>query len=392
MIDLTFLRDRTSQKVIVAVTLACAAVGGVVGLVKPRWYQATVSVVPARQQRGSGIAGLLGGDLSSLAGGLEASLGGSADAARIGAVIQGTSVSDAAIEKFDLKDRYGARNQEAARETLWRLCSVRTLPKPNIVQVTCEDQDPRFVKELLDFITSQGNEVLRRVNAGSAGEEVRFLEKRVAELRQQADEAATRMRDFQEANKIVDLDSQARALVTSVAGLNAQRLSKQVELGYVRSFSSPDEASARNLATQLDILEGELRDLEAPRAPSADASARPASARDRAKGMLPAAQAVPRLRAEYEKLFRDRKVAEASLVFALDRLEGARAAQARDVSTFVVLDPPVVPTRKSRPSGAVHALGGAFLGFAVSFVYRAWRGRRARTAAAGGGAKGASPG
>ena len=65
--------------------------------------------------------------------------------------------------------------------------------------------------------------------------------------------------------------------------------------------------------------------------------------------MFPAALAVPKLRAEYEKLYRDRKVAEATLVFALDRLEGAKASEARDVSTFAVLDPPALATRPTRP-------------------------------------------
>ena len=62
----------------------------------------------------------------------------------------------------------------------------------------------------------------------------------MAELRRQADEAAARMREFQEKHQIVDLDSQARAVVTSVAAVNAQRIAKQMELDYARTFSSAD--------------------------------------------------------------------------------------------------------------------------------------------------------
>jgi uncharacterized protein involved in exopolysaccharide biosynthesis len=92
--------------------------------------------------------------------------------------------------------------------------------------------------------------------------------------------------------------------------------------------------------------------------------------------MLPAALTVPKLRAEYERLFRDRKVAEATLVYTLDRLEGAKAAEARDVSTFVILDPPTLPTRKLRPSGVKSALGGALVGFAAAVGLAWWRVRR----------------
>jgi capsule polysaccharide export protein KpsE/RkpR len=161
-----------------------------------------------------------------------------------------------------------------------------------------------------------------------------------------------------------------------VATLNAQRISKEMELGYIRSFASSDEAGARQLEAQLSIVDEELSDLEMPAERAGGRGSR-ARAGAPAPGMLPAALAVPKLRAEYERLLRDRKVAEATLIFTLDRLEGARAAEARNVSTFVVLDPPTIPTRKSRPSGLAYSLGGAFLGFAVSVALSGWRAWRA---------------
>jgi capsule polysaccharide export protein KpsE/RkpR len=169
------------------------------------------------------------------------------------------------------------------------------------------------------------------------------------------------MREFQEKHKIVDLESQAKAVVASVAALNAQRISRKMELDYARDYSSPDEARARQLESQLSIVDNSLRDLERSRETG------PAgSSRGKTTGMFPAALDVPALRAEFERIYRDRKVSEATLVFALDRLEGARAAEARDVSTFVVLDPPPLPTRRSRPRVLESLVLGGFLGLALS--------------------------
>jgi uncharacterized protein involved in exopolysaccharide biosynthesis len=92
--------------------------------------------------------------------------------------------------------------------------------------------------------------------------------------------------------------------------------------------------------------------------------------------MLPPAQDVPRLRAEFEKLYRDRKVAEATLVFSLDRLEGARAAEARDVSTFAVLDPPTVPTRPARPRRVRTVAQFLAVGIAAAVAFEWWRARK----------------
>ncbi len=376
-IDLSFLRNRAVQKRIAVVTLACAAVGLIYGLVVPKWYRSTLTVVPAKSQKAGGLSTLIGGEFAGLAAGFDSPLGG-ADVARIAAVLQSVSVTDAVIEKFDLRSRYQEKYQEKARDALWRHCDVKTLIKPQLVQLSCEDKDPRFVQQMLSFFAEYGNQVFRRVGVSSASEEVRFLEKRVGELRQQADDTAARMREFQEKYKIVDLDTQAKAVVSALAALNSQRISKQLELDYARTFSAKDEPTMQQLRSQLSVMGGRVRDLEeASPATAPPAEKQPAEKAGRrgsepGKSMFPPALEVPKLRAEFEELYRDRKVAEATLIFALERLEGARANEARDVSTFLVLDHPTVPTKKSRPQRllilAITLIGGLALSLGLELL------------------------
>jgi tyrosine-protein kinase Etk/Wzc len=356
--DVSFLKSRKVQARIAAGTLALAVGGLLYGLLAPKWYRSAIAVVPAASQKSSGIASLLGGELGGLASGFGLSAAGSADVARIAAVLQSAAVSDAVIQKFDLRSRYGAKYQENAREVLWAHCDIRTLTKPGLVQLSCEDKDPKFAQEMLTFFADFGNQAFRRVSTGSASEEVRFLERRIAELRRDADEASGRIREFQEKYQIVDLENQAKAVVSSVATLNSQRIAKQMELDYAKGFSSADEAGMRQLESQLLVVNEQLRDLEGPHVGSRSNGARTVGVR------------------EYEKLYRDRKVAEATLLFGLDRLEGAKAAEARDVSTFVVLDPATLPTRKARPAIRETALAGAVLGLLLSLAMEWWKSRR----------------
>jgi capsule polysaccharide export protein KpsE/RkpR len=353
-IDLSFLRDRPALKRIAAIVLGAAVAGVLYWLVAPKWYRSAVTVVAARSQRPSGgLAALLGSDPGAVAGGLFEGVGG-ADVQRIAAVLQSVGVADAVIEKFDLRKRYDEKYQETTREALWRHCDVKVLAKPGLVQFSCEDKDPKFVQGMLAYFAEYGNQVFRRVGVSSASEEVRFLEKRVGELREQADAAAVRMRAFQETYHIVDLDTQAKAVVSAIAALNSQQISKELELEYARTFSAREEPSLKQLESQLSVMGHKVRSLEetpagAPAAADAPAPAKPA----RKGGMFPPALEVPKLRAEYENLFRDRRVAEATLIFALERLEGAKANEARDTSTFLVLDPPALPTRHARPRGSI---------------------------------------
>jgi capsule polysaccharide export protein KpsE/RkpR len=379
-LDLSFLRARSAVRRVAYVALGCAVAGGLYGLLAPRWYRAVLTVVPAKPPRFN-VSSMLGPELGAIAAGFDAP-GGSADAARIAAVLQSVAVSDATIAKFDLRARYGEKYLEGARDALWRHCEVNTLVKPNLVQLSCEDKDPRFVQEMLGYMGDIGNQVFRRVGVSSATEEVRFVERRVAELRAQSDEAAARMRDFQEKHHIVDLETQAKAVVSSLATLNTQSIRKQLEVDYARRFSSSDEATVRELEAQLSVVDEKLRDLQEPRATPSEQAEKPRRrGKDASGGMFPAALDVPRLRAEFETLVRDRKVAELSLVFALERLEAARANEARDVSTFQVLDPPPLPTRPIRPRPLQTALLAAVAGLVAAAVIERLRfARRARPA------------
>jgi len=382
-IDLSFLRDRKAQKRMAAVTAAFALAGVLYALLAPKWYRSTLAVVPAKSQKGGGLSSMISGELGGLAAGLGASMGDSADVQRIAAVLQSIAVSDAVIAKFDLMRRYDEKYQETTREALWTHCDVKTLPKPGLVQLSCEDKDPRFVQELLAFFADYGNQVFRRLGVSSATEQVRFLERRIGELRAAADETAARMREFQEKYQIVDLDTQTKAVVGAMASLNSQRISKQLELEYAQTFSSGDEATTKQLESQLSVVDRKLRSMEEER-PEAPQASPKATSRRASNGMFPAALTVPRLRAEFETLYRDRKVSEATLVFSLERLESAKADEARDTSTFLVLDPPTIPTRKARPKRATAVAAAVLAGLLSASAIEWWRDWRSREAAGAG--------
>jgi tyrosine-protein kinase Etk/Wzc len=372
--DLSFLRGREAAVRVAKVTAGFLVAGLLFAFLAPRWYRSSASVVPVKAQKGSGIASLLSGDLGALAAGLDSSLGGGTDSARIAAVLKGTAVSDAVIRKFGLQERYGKSYVETTRDALWRHCDVKIQNKPNLVEMSCEDEDPKFAQAMLAHFVEHGNEVFRRVSLTSATEEVKYLERRVVELRRIADDVAERMRTFQEKHQIVDLESQAKAVVSSVATLNAQKVMKQLELDYARRYAAGDEPSVRQLESQLSVVDEKLLDMELPREPTPGKGG--AGPRDRRTGLFPAALSVPALRAEYEKLYRDRKVAEATLVFALDRLEGARTSEARDVSTFQVLDPPTLPTKASWPDRPRTMAVALVLGLAAGVAWQWWVSRK----------------
>jgi len=359
---------------IVATTVVGVLAAVIYVLVAPNWYRSTLSVVPAGPSKGpspfAGALSSLGGaaDLASL------DLGMNADVERIAAVLKSTSVTDAVIERFDLLQRYDERYIEFARRALWKHCSVAIERKAKVVSLTCEDKEPPFVQMLLNFFGERGNETFRRVSAATASEEVHFLEQRVAEMKAATDEAAQTLRVFEEQHKIIDLEAQSKAVVSSIASLRSQVISKELELSYLGSFSSSEEVTAQQLRQQLTVLRAKARLLEQAPATGNDGAALkvPGAATQPDQNnadIFPPALSVPQLRFELEQLYRVRKLAEANLVLLMQRLETAKVNQARDTSTFAILDAPTLPTYRSWPRRMLVLAMGLGLGFLVGVAW-----------------------
>jgi uncharacterized protein involved in exopolysaccharide biosynthesis len=337
-------------------------------LLAPPWYEARLTVVPS-QRAGDSLG--LASQLPSLAG---LSPGSMADVQRIHAVLTSNSVADQVIEKFDLQERYETVHLEHARQALWEHCSTSVNRKSGIVSLSCEDKDPERARAMAAYFGDVGNRVFGRISASSAREERKFLEDQVVKSRKDVDKASRKLREFQEKHKVVDLPEQSKAVISAMAAIKGDLISKQLEMSYLSSFSSAREAGVGQLRDQIRIMENKLDQLESATTMEATRQPGPASKQPAEQAttadFFPNAMNVPELRFELEQLFRQQKIHETVYFLMTQRYEMAKVDEARDTSTFQILDHPTLPTSKSRPKrtriAAFGFLGG--LGLAVALV------------------------
>lgn len=327
----------------------------------PRWYAATLTVVPSQRSQDSAAMSLA----AKLPGGLDTL---STDVQRIHAVLTSNSVADEVIAKFGLKDRYETEHLEKARGALWSHCSTSVDRRSGVVALTCEDEDPELAKQLAGYFGEIGNRVFGRVSASSAREERKFLETQVAKARTDVDAASRKLREFQEKHKVVDLPEQSKAVISAMASIKGELLSKQLELSYLSSFSARTESGVVQLQQQIGIMERKLAQLERanraePQAPAQGSGAgKPAD-------FFPGAMNVPELRFELEQLMREQKIQETVFFLMTQRFEMSKIDEARDTSTFQILDYPTLPSYPTRPARKRTLLLGALGGLALAAAW-----------------------
>lgn len=349
--------------------LLCVALGIAAGiaytLIAPEWFAATLTVVPAQKAQDAAAM--------SLAAKLPVALDTfQTDVQRIQAVLQSTSVADEVIDKFGLDARYGTAHREHTRAALAEHCVSNVDRRSGVVALTCEDQDPAQAKAMAEYFGEVGNRVFGRVSVSSAREERKFLEQQVVKARHDVDEASKKLREFQEQHKIIDLPEQSKAVISAMAQIKGEVLSKQIELGYLSGFSGRGESSVQQLEQQIAVMDGKLRQLEETQRSAQGSAAGSAS-------FFPNAMTVPQLRFELEQLLREQKIQETVFGLMTQRFEMAKVDEARDTSTFQILDHPTLPSYRARPSRkrslVLGAVGGAAAGAIWVLVPLWWRRR-----------------
>lgn len=351
--------------------LLCTALGLAAGVAyavfAPSWYEARLAVLPSQDGENSKLAKVAA--LGAVAG-LSPTV--SNEVQRIHAVLSSVSVADAVIAKFDLRERYGARSLEQARKRLQEHCGVTLELKAGIVTLTCEDRDPVVARALAAYFGEVGNGVFARITVSTARGERHFLEEMVAKTKDDVDRSSSALRAFQERHHVLDLPTQSKAVISAMATLQGDLISKRLQLSYLRGFASDDEPRVRQLSDQAAIEERELRKLES-------AQGKDGAKDDDAASFFPEALRVPGLRFELEKLTRAQKLDETVYGLLTERLAMARVDEARDTAAFQILDAPTIPTSPSRPRGArIAALatgGGLLAGIALVLAPIWWRRR-----------------
>jgi tyrosine-protein kinase Etk/Wzc len=342
-------------------------------LYSPRWYESTLAVIPADNDKGGGLLGAASAMMGDLP--LDLPSGSSSGSERIQAVFKSRSVADAAIHKFGLMDRYQSKFIEQTRKALWHHCDSKLEKKSGVVSVTCEDKDPEVAQQLTHYLGEVANQVFRRISASSAGEERRFLEVRVGQARKDVDTASQKLREFQEQYKVIDLGEQAKAVVAEMASLKGEIMSKQMQLSYLATFTSADEATASQLKQQITLMERKLQSLDEGRPmirgagkPVGDKSVRPESA----PSVFPVVMDVPKLRFRLEELYREQKIQETLFLLLTQQFEMAKVKEARDTSQFQIMDDAELPTAPSRPKKTMAVMLGLMLGLLVGMSWALW--------------------
>lgn len=214
---------------------------------------------------------------------------------------------------------------------------------------------------------------LNQYAKGPATKKRLFIEAQLAKVSKELEEAETKFKEFQDKNRLVAIDEQAKAVVESLVRLESSKVESDVALKMQESLLK----SMGNLP-ELVRIEGQKVSEEARQ-----------KALDKAIGDVEKKLGgIPELALLYTRLMRELKVKEKVFATLTEQHEMAKISEAEEGSQFEVIDRPYPAERKSKParslivilSGITAGMLGVFLAFFIEFLEKRRREESAKSA------------
>jgi len=360
-----------NRRLLLRTTIYSLVASILIAFLIPVQYQSVTRLMPPDSQSGMGL-GLLAavagrsvgsGSLGTIANDL---LGGQSSGALFVGIVNSESAQNALIEKFHLQKEYHARKIEDARKELGERTDVSEDRKSGIISITVTEHDPIQAAAMAQAYVAELNRLVAQVSTSSARRERIFLEGRIQKVKEDLDMAAKNFSDFASKNTAIDVPAQGKAMVEAAAILQGQLIAAQSEVSGLKEIYTENnvrvraaEARVNELQKKLEELggEGSLTDLQ------------------NENSLYPSIRKLPLLGVTYADLYRQTKIQETVYELLTEQYEMAKVREAKEIPTVKVLDPAMVPTKKSFPPRSVIAVVGTMLGLTLAML---WIGCKAR--------------
>jgi tyrosine-protein kinase Etk/Wzc len=348
---------------LILVTLLSALTGVVVSLNTPATYVSRTSIMPSQQSGGGGssmaslgsLAGLGGlGALSNMAAGIKSS-----DEMFI-ALMRSQSVQTSLIEQFKLKERYGARNTEEARQALNLNVAILADKKSGMLFVDAQDKDPAFAAQLANAHVKELNVILSRLSVTEAQQRRAYYEQQIVKTQTKIPQLEL---EYKEAQKSSGLE--VASLLSEAGTLPGQIAAKELQLQVLSRFATAQNPDLKRLAVEISALRAQMARYElSKKDPKTSESDKSGQEVERTKSNF-----VQKATQAYNTL----KIQEALLDGYVKQLELAKVDEAKEGPAVQVVDEARAPEMRAKPERKKLVLAYTVTGLIIAFVLAALR-------------------
>jgi tyrosine-protein kinase Etk/Wzc len=355
------LAERKRTIFLVTAVFAIGAI--VVSLLLPIWYTATVVVLPPQQNSslGSALTSQLG-SLSSMAALAGGSLALKNPNDMYVAMLKGESVEDGMVHDYHLQREYHKKYLSDARKAFEHHATVDGSGKDGLIHISVEARSPDRAAQLANGYVSEFRDLSKHLAFTEAQQRAVFFSDQLEQAKDNLANAEVALQRTEQATGLIQLDSQARALIESAAILRAQVAAKEVQIQAMQTYATGENAQLVQAQQELESMRAQLAKL--------------GGSEDTADSLIVPRGKLTEAGLEYVRNLRDVKYYETIFDILARQFEIAKLDEAKEGAMVQVVDPAIPPDRRSSPKRTliviVATVVGALFGMLLAFLQAGW--------------------
>jgi uncharacterized protein involved in exopolysaccharide biosynthesis len=222
--------------------------------------------------------------------------------------------------------------------------------KDGLIRISVVDRDPSRAAELANGYVDQFRGLSQHLAITEASQRRLFFERELEQAKDNLANAEEALKRTEQTTGMIQLDSQARALIESATSLRAQITAREVQIQGMQTYATGENAQLVQAQRELESMRAQLAKL--------------GGSEDTAGGELIVPKGrVPEAGLEYVRKVRDVKYNETIFEILARQFEAAKLDEAKEGALIQVVDPAVPPDRRSFPKRSYIVLGATGAGF-----------------------------
>jgi uncharacterized protein involved in exopolysaccharide biosynthesis len=362
----------------------------IVAFLIPKQYESTARLMPPEKDTSSPLAMMaaMAGSGSSSGGGSESGLGqvasdllgAKSQGALYTMVLEGRTIADGLIQRFDLRNVYGVRYWEDARKRLASRTEITEDRKSGVIVIKVKDRDPRRAAQMAQAYVEELNRLVAAVSTSAARRERIFIEQRLKTAKQDLDTAAKQFSEFASQNTAIDIPEQGRAMVEAAAILQGQLIAAQSEVQGLSQIYTNSNVRLRSARARVAEIQRQLVKMSGDNSSfGSGATGPPSNPASVPKDLnskepdptdiYPAIRELPLLGVRWADLYLQNRIQEKVYELLTSQYEISKIEEAKETPSVQVYDVADVPEKKSWPPRLLIMVIGMILSF---FIGAGW--------------------
>jgi len=338
-----FLFLLVKYKWFVIITVTVVTVSSIIfSLQMDNWYASSANLVPSKSQ-GSIFENMIGGISSALKEFGMTKLGGSSgDAYDFIVLMQSRTVKDSLIDKFNLAEEYDI--PDTLRSKIYATLDENleiSYEKEGNYNVTILSKDKQKAVDMINYFIQVVNVLAERISRQDASYNNDYLTKRIAQTDSTINDISRKLSRFSKKSLMFSPEEQAKAISTSFAELKSQLIIQETKLDIFKHRFGENDAYTKMQEDVVNNLRKKVKELTFEPGFAGNFSLENATE---------VAIEYMRLLAEFETFTKVKSM-------LMPMLEEAKINQTKETNSLIIVDPPILADKKTKPKRSLIVLG-----------------------------------